>query len=151
MADSIIKIEERDIVKAIQAGLTDILPEVLQAMEDEIKSVVDGLIEGQQAENSYSHEYNISGDTVEGTITFELGQIQGSYESQISKHSREGGSVKSHTRTYQNKRPFQLPDGSWITSETIPQEVIEAAIEKPVQELIDNFDAKTGKSVEADL
>jgi len=99
-----------------------ILPIILAKKKDSVQKSIDGLVEGQLVENQYSTRYEINNREAIGHIIVTLGPILGSMDVVVS-----GSKTKTHIRSYDGQRPFQLPDGSWVTTSHIPAEL---AIEK---------------------
>ena len=92
-----------------------ILPVLLERKKVTVQQAIDGLVEGQGVNNQYSTRYEINDQGAIGHITVNLGPISGSQEVVVG-----GNKTKTHTRTYDGQRPFQLPDGNWVTSSHIP-------------------------------
>ena len=91
---------------------------------------------------------NILNDEIDGTKDIEVGEYT---RHQVTKDPREvalvrsttgrfepkgEGKVSSHTRSLVNKRHFQLSNGSWITSSTVPAEIITEVIEETLKEIL---------------
>jgi len=111
------KMEETQ-AKARMALAKAILPIILERKKAAVQAAIDGLVEGQGVDNQYSTRYEINDRDAIGHITVNLGPISGSMEVVVG-----GNKTKTHTRTYDGQRPFQLPDGSWVTSSHIPAEL----------------------------
>ena len=79
--------------------------------------------------------YNVSGGTGGANIDIvvESGKISGTQVVDVREHSRMGYEVAGHQREYIDKRVFRLPDGEYITSETIPDEILEQIIDEAFQ------------------
>ena len=120
----------------------DIAPELARALVDNIKNKVDNIDLGtQSADTSVGYQYSVRDTEGQITISIESGKIQGTQVVDVSEHTRWMGSrvgmgqVSSHTREYKDKRVFELPDGEFITSETIPESVLEKAVSESMEEL----------------
>ena len=99
-----------------------ILSIILEKKKNRVQEAIDGLVEGQSVDNDYSTRYEINNREAVGHITVSLGSISGSMDVVVG-----GNKTKTHTRSYDGQRPFQLPDGNWVTASHIPAEL---AIEK---------------------
>ena len=60
----------------------------------------------------------------------ESGKIAGTQVLDVRDYNRMGSNVVGHQREYIDKRVFRLPDGEYITSETIPDEILEQIIDE---------------------
>ena len=108
--------------KAIPILAKAILPIILEKQKKRVQEAIDGLVEGQSVANEYSTRYEINNREAVGHIIVNLGPISGSMDVVVG-----GNKTKTHTRSYDGQRPFQLPNGDWITASHIPAEL---AIEK---------------------
>ena len=119
----------------------DIAPELARALVDNIKNKVDNIDLGTQSvDTSVGYQYSVRDDEGQITISIESGKIQGTQIVDVSDHTRWLGSrvgmgqVRAHTREYKDKRVFELSDGEFITSETIPESVLEKAVSESMEE-----------------
>jgi hypothetical protein len=96
------------------------VPEMVQRMKEDLKKPIDSLVtdNGQTVENDYSSRYQVNNRQVTAIFTINLGSIGGNREIVAG-----GSKRKTHTRTYQDESPFQLPNGDWVTSKHIPAEL----------------------------
>lgn len=122
--------------------ISALAPELARTMVDNIKNKVDNIDLGtQSADTSVGYQYSVRDNEGQITISIESGKIQGTQAVDVSEHarwmgSRVGvGSVSAHTREYKDKRVFELPSGEFITSDTIPESVLEKAISDAIEEL----------------
>ena len=118
-----------------------ILPKMLENMKNNVQQAVDGIVEsqGQSVDNDYSTRFEINDRESTGIITILLGPISGPFDTVVQGHNRttknkEQAKVSSHTRHYEGERPFQLPNGSWVTSSNIPAELARDTAHKALGE-----------------
>jgi len=91
----------------------------------------------------------ILNDEIDGTKEIEIDDYT---RSQVTKDPREvalvrsttgrfepkgAGRVSGHKRSLVNKRHFQLSDGSWITSSTVPAEILKEVVEETLKEVLE--------------
>ena len=119
-----------------------IAPELARALVDNIKNKVDNIDLGTQSvDTSVGYQYSVRDDEGQITISIESGKIQGTRIVDVPDHTRWLGSrvgmgqVRAHTREYKDKRVFELSDGEFITSETIPESVLEKAVSESMEEV----------------
>jgi hypothetical protein len=76
--------------------------------------------------------YNVKGGMggAEIDIVVESGKISGTQVVDVRDHIRMGYDVARHQREYTDKRVFRLSNGEYITSETLPDEILEEIVEK---------------------
>ena len=111
-------------------------PQVARTLVENIKNKVDNIDLGtQSADTSVGYQYSVSGDEGRIQIDIESGNIRGTQIVEVSEHVRKNSPVRAHQREYENKRVFELPNGEYITSETIPSGIIEQIVLEAVQEL----------------
>ena len=118
--------------------------ELARTMVDNIKNKVDNIDLGTQSvDTSVGYQYSVKDGEGQITINIESGKIQGTQSVDVSEHNRWMGSrvgigqVSAHTREYKDKRVFELPSGEFITSETIPESVLEKAVSESLEEKSD--------------
>ena len=107
-------------------------------MADYIKSVIEkGLAKydlGDQSleGSSVSVKYMVGAGSSDTTIDInvESGKIAGTQVLDVRDYNRMGNNVSGHQREYIDKRVFRLPNGEYITSETIPDEILDQIIEE---------------------
>ena len=88
----------------------------------------DQLVDGTEVSVTYSVE--AGGEEVSIDIHVESGKITGTQVLDVRDYNRMGSAVVGHQREYIDKRVFRLPDGEYITSETIPDAILEQIIEE---------------------
>jgi hypothetical protein len=119
----------RAIEDALQGMKKGLLKTVLARLgpqySDKIKEALNDLIQsdGQTVENQVSSRYEINDRNAEIIINVSLGPISGPYTANISGSSK----VTDHSRSYEDSRPWEFPDGHWETLNHIPPAV---ALEK---------------------
>ena len=130
-----------------------LLPKMLENMKNTVQQAVDGIVEseGQAVDNDYSTRFEINDRESTGIVTILLGPISGPFDTVVQAHTRTtknngldanghtrptsgNNKVSSHTRHYEGERPFQLPNGSWVTSNHIPAELARDAGRKALGE-----------------
>ena len=110
--------------------------EVAPQITEGIKSLIEGAIAaydmGDQSvdgtEVSVTYYVGAGGEEVSIDIHVESGKITGTQVLDVRDYNRMGSAVVGHQREYIDKRVFRLPDGEYITSETIPDEILEQII-----------------------
>ena len=115
-----------------------IMGELASHMADYIKSVIEkGLADYDLGDQSLegigvSVRYMVGAGTEDTTIDIhvESGKITGTQVLDVRDYNRMGSNVVGHQREYIDKRVFRLPDGEYITSETIPDQILEQIIEE---------------------
>jgi len=116
--------------------ITTMTPQLARTLVENIKNKVDNIDLGTQtADTSVGYQYSVSGDSGQITISIESGKIQGTQVVDVSEHSRGLSKVRAHQREYEDKRVFELSDGGFITSEIIPESVLEKAVSDSLEEL----------------
>ena len=115
-----------------------IMGELASQMADYIKSVIEkGLANYDLGDQSLegigvSVRYMVGAGTEDTTIDIhvESGKITGTQVLDVRDYNRMGNNVSGHQREYIDKRVFRLPNGEYITSETIPDEIVDQIIEE---------------------
>ena len=130
-----------------------LLPKMLENMKNTVQQAVDGIVEseGQAVDNDYSTRFEINDRESTGIVTILLGPISGPFDTVVQAHTRttknngldanghtrptsNQNRISSHTRHYEGERPFQLPNGNWVTSNHIPAELARDAGRKALGE-----------------
>ena len=82
-------------------------------------------------------------DVMDGNITFDYrvvgGSVSGTSEVPIREHSRGNSEVSSHTRTMENQAIWKLPNDEFITLNSIPQALLQEAIDKGWQQTMSSI------------
>ena len=127
---------------SMEQTVTQLTPQLARIIVENVKNKVDNIDLGEQsADSSVGYQYSVSGEEGRIEITVESGNIQGTQIIDVPEHQRWLGSrvgkgdVRAHERKYEDKRVFKLPNGEYITSETIPSGIIEQIVLEAVQEL----------------
>ena len=135
----------------LSAGfIAEYMPTLLDEIKDELNTKVIEYIgthlEGREVTHDIKTEFKTSGDTTSGEIQIDLGSIEGEHEERVRGYRRKGKQVKGHRRTLKNKATFK--DGEdFVTSDTIPNDVIYKEIVKP--HLEDKFSTKFADDIPA--
>ena len=104
-------------------------PGFRQQLEEKIRTSVLGLAGPDQVQNvSINFEYAINNREASLNISVSLGELTGNYEVEVQSHSRSNSEVIGHSRSYSGSRPFQLPDGRWVTLDHVPKELAQEKI-----------------------
>jgi len=115
----------------------DLTPQLARILVDNIKNKVDNIDLGtQSADTSVGYQYSVSQGNGTIQINIKSGNIMGTQTVDVSEHARGVSQVSAHQRTYEDKRVFELPNGKYITSETIPDAVLESAVLESVDEFM---------------
>jgi len=80
----------------------------------------------------FNMNFEIDDNNAIGYIEVDFSPITGDHEVRVRTHQRRGRQIKGHSRTLSNQATFTLEDGSVITSETIPEEILIKEIIYPV-------------------
>jgi hypothetical protein len=122
--------------------ITQVTPQLARVIVENVKNKVDNIDLGAQSvDSSVGYQYSATDEEARIEITVESGNIQGTQIIDVPEHQRWLGSrvgkgdVRAHERKYEDKRVFKLPNGEYITSETIPSGIIEQIVLEAVQEL----------------
>jgi len=101
----------------LQATLSRMAPKYGEKIEEALEELVQ--VDGQTVENQVSSRYEINDRNAEIIVEVSLGPISGSYTANISGSPK----VADHTRSYEDSRPWEFPDGHWETVNHIPPEI----------------------------
>jgi hypothetical protein len=116
--ESLLKNRSAIIKAALGQGLAE-------RMRDKVKKGIDDLVlEGDQSvENQVDIRYRLNDRESNVILTITLGSISGSYTANITGSRK----VADHTRSYEDARPWEFPDGHWETLNYIPAEIAKDA------------------------
>ena len=136
----------------LSAGLiAEYMPILLDEIKDELDTKVIEYIgkhlEGREVTHDIKTEFKTSGDETSGEIQIDLGSIKGEHEERVRGYRRKGKQVKGHNRTLKNKGTFKDDGGKFVTSDTIPNDVIYKEIVKP--HLEEKFNTKFADDIPA--
>ena len=96
-----------------------------EQMRDKVKKGIDNLVldDDQSVENQVDIRYRLNDRESSVILTVTLGPISGSYTANIVGSRK----VADHTRSYEDARPWEFPDGHWETLNYIPAEIAKDA------------------------
>ena len=135
----------------LSAGLmAEYMPTLLDEIKDELNTklieYIGKNLEGREITHDIKTEFKTSGDETSGEIQIDIGSIKGEHEERVRGYRRKGKQVKGHSRTLKDKATFK--DGEdFVTSDTIPNDVIYKEIVKP--HLEEKFNTKFADDVPA--
>ena len=119
--------------------VNQMIPELKEVLLEHIINKVHNVDIGDQNLQgaSVTAQYDVRG--TEGSITFsvEPGVIKGTQIVDVPSHNRGGSEVRGHTRTYEDQRVFRLSNGDYITTDTLPNELLDKAIGEAFGEALD--------------
>jgi len=145
------KTTKEEMSALLSAGLiAEYMPQLLDSLKDELNDKITAYIgqhlEGREVTHDIKTEFTTSGDKTSGEIQIDLGPIKGEHEESVRGYRRKGKQVKGHRRTLKNKATFK--DGEdFVTSDTIPNDVIYKEIVKP--HLEEKFNTKFADDIPA--
>ena len=111
-------------------------PELFDELEEKIiKRIENWLGEklpGQMVTYDFNMNFEIDDNNAIAYIEVDFSPITGEHDVQVRTHTRNGRQIKGHTRTLTDQATFELEDGSVITSDRIPEEILIKEIIYPV-------------------
>ena len=119
--------------------MSGILPQLQEVLLEHIINKVDNVDVGDQSVvgTSVEAQYKVSGEEAEINITVTSGQIKGTQIVDVPAYNRGGSEVRGHSRTYEDQRVFRLSNGDYITTDTLPDEIMDSIIEEAMGESLD--------------
>ena len=119
--------------------MSGIVPQLREVLLEHIINKVDNVDVGDQSVVGTSAEaqYKVSGEEAEINITVTSGQIKGTQIVDVPAYNRGGSEVRGHSRTYEDQRVFRLSNGDYITTDTLPDEIMDSIIEEAMGESFD--------------
>ena len=122
-------------VQDIQGQIAgEVAPQITEGIRSLIEEALASYDMGDQSldgtEVSVTYYVGAGGEEVSIDIHVESGKITGTQVLDVRDYNRMGSNVVGHQREYIDKRVFRLPDGEYITSETIPDEILEQIIDE---------------------
>ena len=119
--------------------MSGILPQLQEVLLEHIINKVDNVDVGDQSVvgTSVEAQYKVSGEEAEINITVTSGQIKGTQIVDVPAYNRGGSEVRGHSRTYEDQRVFRLSNGDYITTDTLPDEIMDSIIEEAMGESFD--------------
>ena len=110
----------------------EVAPQITEGIRSLIEEALASYDMGDQSldgtEVSVTYYVGAGGEEVSIDIHVESGKITGTQVLDVRDYNRMGSAVAGHQREYIDKRVFRLPNGEYITSETIPDEILEQII-----------------------
>ena len=111
-------------------------PELFAELEEKITKRMDNWLgeklPGQMVTYDFNMNFEIDDNNSIGYIEVDFSPITGEHELRVRSHKRKGRQVQGHTRTLTDQATFELEDGSIITSDRIPDEILIKEIIYPV-------------------
>ena len=119
--------------------MSGIVPQLREVLLEHIINKVDNVDVGDQSVvgTSVEAQYKVSGEEAEINITVTSGQIKGTQIVDVPAYNRGGAEVRGHSRTYEDQRVFRLSNGDYITTDTLPDEIMDSIIEEAMGESFD--------------
>ena len=119
--------------------MSGIVPQLREVLLEHIINKVDNVDVGDQSVvgTSVEAQYKVSGEEAEINITVTSGQIKGTQIVDVPTYNRGGSEVRGHSRTYEDQRVFRLSNGDYITTDTLPDEIMDSIIEEAMGESFD--------------
>ena len=116
--------------------MSGIVPQLREVLLEHIINKVDNVDVGAQSVvgTSVEAQYKVSGEEAEINITVTSGQIKGTQIVDVPAYNRGGSEVRGHSRTYEDQRVFRLSNGDYITTDTLPDEIMDSIIEEAMGE-----------------
>ena len=129
-------------------------PELFDELEEKLTQRIDSWLgenlPGQMVTYDFNMNFEIDDNNAIGYIEVDFSPITGEHEMHVRTHTRNGRQVQGHTRTLTAQATFELEDGSVITSDRIPEEILLNEIIYPVmQEYSDDDLAEEAGSEES--
>ena len=119
--------------------MNGMIPQLREVLLEHIINKVDNVDVGDQSVvgTSVEAQYKVSGEEAEINITVTSGQIKGTQIVDVPAYNRGGSEVRGHSRTYEDQRVFRLSNGDYITTDTLPDEIMDSIIEEAMGESFD--------------
>jgi len=119
--------------------MSGMIPELKEVLLEHIINKVDNVDVGDQTleGREISVQYNVSDAEASIEFSVEPGMIKGTQLVDVPAYNRGGTEVKEHTRVYEDQRVFRLSSGDYITTKTLPSEVLEQAVTEAFDEALD--------------
>ena len=119
--------------------MSGILPQLQEVLLEHIINKVDNVDVGDQSVvgTDVQAQYKVSGTSAEISFKVTPGQIKGTQVVDVPAYNRGGSEVRGHSRTYEDQRVFRLSNGAYITTDTLPDEIMDSIIEEAMGESLD--------------
>ena len=116
--------------------MSGILPQLQEVLLEHIINKVDNVDVGDQSVvgTDVQAQYKVSGTSAEISFKVTPGQIKGTQVVDVPAYNRGGSEVRGHSRTYEDQRVFRLSNGDYITTDTVPDEIMGSIIEEAMGE-----------------
>ena len=122
--------------------LTQLLPQLKEELEVKAQELIKA--EPQIGDNDVPQgsaqpvcTYEITPDgRASITLSIYRDEIETTKEVDVGTYKRGNEEVSGYTRTLSSQRNFKLPDGSWITSSKVPDELAGPIIEEAFQQVL---------------
>jgi len=113
-------------------------PELFDELEEKLTQRIDSWLgenlPGQMVTYDFNMNFEIDDNNAMGYVEIDFSPVTGEHELRVRSHKRKGKQVQGHTRTLTDQANFKLPDGSTITSDRIPEEILLNEIIYPVMQ-----------------
>ena len=119
--------------------MSGIVPQLREVLLEHIINKVDNVDVGDQSVvgTSVEAQYKVSGEEAEINITVTSGQIKGTQIVDVPAYNRGGSEVRGHSRTYEDQRVFRVSNRDYLTTDTLPDEIMDSIIEEAMGESFD--------------
>ena len=111
-------------------------PELFDELEEKIVKRIENWLgeklPGLMVTYDFNMNFEIDDNNSIGYIEVDFSPITGEHEVQVRRHTRNGRQVQGYSRTLTDQATFELEDGSTITSDRIPEEILIKEIIYPV-------------------
>ena len=116
--------------------MSGIVPQLREVLLEHIINKVDNVDVGDQSVvgTDVQAQYKVSGTSAEISFKVTPGQIKGTQIVDVPAYNRGGSEVRGHSRTYEDQRVFRLSNGDYITTDTVPDEIMGSIIEEAMGE-----------------
>ena len=126
------------LVKGISESLAQDMRELLErTIKEQLDILAAGLPGSQRIDGA---EVQVQYVVEDGNILFDYkvvgGTVNGTAEVPVRSHSRDNSEISSHTRTMENQAIWKLPNGEFVTLNSIPQALLQEAINKGMQQVM---------------
>ena len=102
-------------------------PELFDEIEGKLTQRIDAWLGENLPGQTVTYDFNMN-------FEIDFSPVTGEHELKVRSHKRKGKQVQGHTRTLTDQANFKLPDGSTITSDRIPEEILLNEIIYPVMQ-----------------
>ena len=119
--------------------MNGMIPQLREVLLEHIINKVDNVDVGDRSVvgTDVQAQYKVSGTSAEISFKVTPGQIKGTQVVDVPAYNRGGSEVRGHSRTYEDQRVFRLSNGDYITTDTLPDEIMDSIIEEAMGESLD--------------